>query len=341
MADDPPSSGNVNPDDHRYQSEAKVEDADTRAAREELRHSHISDNGNSGPQAPGSGPSSTDNQNEQGEDDEMKLRSGREYDIPAPVSARRNETPDLAPPENLSRDDNGERKVSSPKKKRAHDEVEAHRDSEGHASNGTDSDGWVMVDEGGANKGRSEPQKKRARDETSPPADIHQAPATVSQRAALGFMARMRVNLLPPDYFRYLQARILGQGQPTTTDLPLQIRRFGLREAGHVLCLAFRRGWSHKECVRRWSHGRSITLRKLRRTTNHGSLDVDAAQPTKAQLRDQGRFGTIAICCHERRQTGNRRLRKWLWWWQPVLECARWGRDKDRQFRLARATAYH
>lgn len=180
MADDPPSSGNVNPDDHRYQSEAKVEDADTRAAREELRHSHISDNGNGGPQAPGSGLSSTGNQNEQGEDDEMKLRSGREYNIPAPASARRNETPDLAPPENLSRDDNGERKVSSPKKKRAHDEVEAHRDSEGHASNGTDSDGWVMVDEGGANKGRSEPQKKRARDETSPPADIHHAPATTT-----------------------------------------------------------------------------------------------------------------------------------------------------------------
>lgn len=229
MADDPPSSGNVNPDDQRYQPEAKVEDADTRAAREELRHSHISDSGNGDPQAPGSGHSSADKQNEQGQDDEMKLRSGREYNIPAPVSARRNETPDLAPPEHLSRDDNGERKVSSPKKKRAHDEVEAHRDSEGHASNGTDSDGWVMVDEGGTNKGRSEPQKKRARDETSPPADIHQAAATVSPRVVAGFMARMRVNFLSPDYFRCLQARFLRQGQPTTTDLPLQVRRFGLR----------------------------------------------------------------------------------------------------------------
>ncbi|KKY34655.1 putative dead deah box [Diaporthe ampelina] len=148
MADDPLSSSNVNPDDQRYQSEAKVEDADTRAAREELRHSHISDSGNGDPQASG------------------------------------NETPDLAPPENLSRDDNGERKVSSPKKKRAHDEVEAHRDSEGHASNGTDSDGWVIVDEGDTNKGRSEPQKKRARDATSPPADIHQAAATTSSDAS-------------------------------------------------------------------------------------------------------------------------------------------------------------
>lgn len=229
MADDPPSSGNVNPDDQRYQPEAKVEDADTRAAREELRHSHISDSGNGVPQAAGSVHSSTDKQIEQDQDDEMRLRSGREYNIPVPASARRNETPDLAPPESLSRDDNGERKVSSPKKKRAHDEVEAHRDSEGHASNGTDSDGWVMVDEGDTSKGRSEPQKKRARDETSPPADIHQAVATVSPRPVAGFMGRKRVNLLSPDYFRSLQARIVRQGQPTTTDLPLQIRRFGIR----------------------------------------------------------------------------------------------------------------
>lgn len=186
MADDPPSSGNVNLDDQRYQSEAKVEDADTRAAREELRHSHISDSGNGDPQAPGPGHSSTDKQKEEDQDDEMRLRSGREYNLPVPASARRNETPDLAPPENLSRDNNGERKVSSPKKKRAHDEVEAHRDSEGQASNGTDSDGWVMVDEGDANKGRSEPQKKRARDATSPPADIHQTTATVSTRPVAG-----------------------------------------------------------------------------------------------------------------------------------------------------------
>ncbi|KAG8157554.1 hypothetical protein KVR01_012596 [Diaporthe batatas] len=178
MADDPPSSNNVNPDDQRYHSEAKVEDADTRAAREELRHSHISDTGISEPQAPG--PNHND-QSDQSQDDEMRLRSGREFNIPpSATSARRHETPDLAPPEALSRDDAGERKVSSPKKKRAHDEVEAHKDSEGPASNGTDSDGWVMVDEGETIKGRSEPQKKRARDETSPPADIHQAPATTT-----------------------------------------------------------------------------------------------------------------------------------------------------------------
>lgn len=229
MADDPPSSGNVNADDPRYQSEAKVEDADTRAAREELRHSHISDSGNGDPQASVPGDSSTDKQNEQDQDDEMRLRSGREYNLPAPISARRNETPDLAPPEGLSRDNNGERKVSSPKKKRAHDEVEAHRDSEGHTSNGTDSDGWVMVDQGDTNKGRSEPQKKRARDETSPPADIHQAAATVSRWPVPGAMARMRVNLLPADHLRCLQARSIRQGQPTTTDLPLQVRRLGIR----------------------------------------------------------------------------------------------------------------
>lgn len=193
MADDPPSSGNVNPDDQRYHSEAKAEDADTRAAREELRHSHISDSGNGQPQAPGASHNDQHEQNQ--DDDEMRLRSGREFNIPPPTSARRNETPDLAPPETLSRDDAGERKVSSPKKKRAHDEVEAHKDSEGPASNGTDSDGWVMVDEGDANKGRSEPQKKRARDETSPPADIHQAPATVSLPPRVGYTAGIRVDI--------------------------------------------------------------------------------------------------------------------------------------------------
>jgi Ran-binding protein 3 len=192
MADDPPSSSYANTDDRRYRPEAKVEDADTRAAREELRHSHISDsNGNydKEPQAPGS------KQDEQDQDDEMRLRSGREFNIPAPASAPRNETPDLAPPETLSRDDAGDRKVSSPKKKRAHDEVEAHKDSDSQANNGNDSDGWVMVDEGDSTKGRSEPQKKRARDETSPPADIHQAPEIVSLRSDVGDRVGKRIDL--------------------------------------------------------------------------------------------------------------------------------------------------
>lgn len=183
MADDPPSSSNVNLDDQRFPSEAKVEDENTRATREGLRHSHISDNDSSTPQASGPNDSSTQRSDEQSEDDEMRLRSGREFEHPTPTAVRRKKTPDLAPPEILSRDIAGERKVSSPKKKRAHDEVEAHKDSEGHTSNGADSDGWVMVDEGDANKGRSEPQKKRARDETSPPADIHTAAATVSPRS--------------------------------------------------------------------------------------------------------------------------------------------------------------
>ncbi|KAJ0117992.1 DEAD/DEAH box helicase [Diaporthe amygdali] len=177
MADDPPSSSNVNLDDQR------LEDAETRATREELRHSHISDNGNSTTQAPLSILSNTRNQDGQGEDDDMKLRSGKEFNLPAPTSVQRKKTPDLSPPENLSRDNAGERKVSSPKKKRAHDEVETHKDSEGQGSNGTDSDGWVMVDEGDTNKSRSEPQKKRARDETSPPAELHQSIATTTSDA--------------------------------------------------------------------------------------------------------------------------------------------------------------
>lgn len=335
MADDPPSSSNVNPDDQR------LEDAETRATREELRHSHISDNGNSTTQAPLSILSNTRNQDGQGEDDDMKLRSGKEFNLPAPTSVQRKKTPDLSPPENLSRDNAGERKVSSPKKKRAHDEVETHKDSEGQGSNGTDSDGWVMVDEGDTNKSRSEPQKKRARDETSPPAELHQSIATVSLQSMVQCKAEMCVNLLPPDYFRCPQGRLLRQGQPTTTDLPLQIRRFWLRQASCFLFFAVRRDWSPEECFRRGVRSRAIAVRKLRRTSIHSSVDVNTTQPTEAQLWKQGCIRSIAFRCHEWRQTGNRRLRKWLWWREPLLKCAWWSRTKDWQFRFAWAASYY
>lgn len=191
MADDPPnqqppSSSNINnPDDHPINLEAKVEDAETRAAREELKHTVISDKQDS----------TTTARDEDG-DNEMKLQSGTDNGYEALGSGKK--TPDLTPPESLSRtDDASERKVSSPKKKRAHDEVDQQKEGDGAtrtSSSTAESDGWVMVD--GAEKDdkhRSEPQKKRARDETSPPADIHKATTPVGDHDQSAGCCEIRV----------------------------------------------------------------------------------------------------------------------------------------------------
>lgn len=167
MAGDPPnhqpppsSSTIVNPAERQVHLEAKVEDAETRAARQELKHTVISDKTD----AP-TGASSHQPQRPHREDEEMRLPSGATGDLP-PARAK---TPDA------SATAASEKKVSSPKKKRAHDEVDQNKDGDGHrTSSGAESEGWVMVDGGDKDaEHRSEPQKKRARDETSPPADIH------------------------------------------------------------------------------------------------------------------------------------------------------------------------
>lgn len=163
MAGDPPShqppssSTNANLAYHQVHLEAKAEDAETRAAREELKHTAISDKQQTSTGA-------VDYQSRQEKDEDMTLRSSATCDRPS-----RNKTPDPAPSAA------GEKKASSPKKKRAHDEVDQNKEGDGHrTSSGTESEGWVMVDDGDKDKEhRSEPQKKRARDETSPPADIH------------------------------------------------------------------------------------------------------------------------------------------------------------------------
>lgn len=173
MADDPPTqqpppTSTINttaPSDNQFQLEAKVEDAETRAAREELKHTVISDK----PTDPA---------------DDMQLRSGNAYNEAAETRAK---TPDLRPPE---ADDTSKKPSSPGKKKRAHDEVEPNGKEDGNTSttrtsSGADSDSWVVVDDAGTIGGdekrqhRSEPQKKRARDETSPPADIHKGTGAV------------------------------------------------------------------------------------------------------------------------------------------------------------------
>lgn len=183
MADDPPthpplSSANVNSNDQQVQLEAKVEDAETRAAREELKHTAISDK-----RDPSTGTDKQTTQTHHGgddEDEEMKPRSGLTYEYVS--GPPRKKTPDLAPIHTLSHADvAGEKKPASPKKKRAHDEVEQHKEGEGNrTSSGAESEGWVVIDAAENDKDhRSEPQKKRARDETSPPADIHKTTAVV------------------------------------------------------------------------------------------------------------------------------------------------------------------
>lgn len=158
------ANATANLDDHPVPIEAKVEDAETRAAREELKHTAISDSKNR--DIP-TGSTTHHDVN----DDDMKLRSGKQ-------------TLDLRSTELLIQGSGpGDQKVSSPKKKRAHDEVESSQNNDGHRiSSGTESSegGWVKVDDGAKEEThRSEPQKKRARDETSPPADIHNVPSAV------------------------------------------------------------------------------------------------------------------------------------------------------------------
>lgn len=173
MADHPPNqqpvasganaTATAHPDENPVRIEAKAEDAETRAAREELKHTAISD-----PKNKDNLTGSTQHHNDNKDD----LRSGTK-------------TPDMRPTELLIQGGlPGDKQVASPKKKRAHDEVESSKDNDGHRiSSGTDSSegGWVMVDDAAKDEThRSEPQKKRARDETSPPADIHKVP-TVGQ----------------------------------------------------------------------------------------------------------------------------------------------------------------
>lgn len=152
----PPSSTSANPADQQVHLEAKAEDAETRAAREELKHAAISDK-----QQPSQGPADHQTQRDNGDDISLRVDARHEH--------ARDRTPDVA---NSAA---GENKPSSPKKKRAHDEVDQNKETEGNrSSSGTESEGWVVVDGGDQDKEhRSEPQKKRARDETSPPADIH------------------------------------------------------------------------------------------------------------------------------------------------------------------------
>lgn len=219
---DSPTPSNVNHADKQLQFEAKAEDAETRAARQELRHSHISDN-----QA--NTTSAQPSVHEDEDDVEMKLRSGKDYEYQPPAPRPKKKNPDPSPPEAQpagGAGGAGESKVSSPKKKRAHDEVEENEDGEGRASNGAEPDDWVMVE--GADKAETkeaEPQKKRARDEKSPPADIHKTSAAVSSReeAAIGIRGSLTRYQNTPDASK---ANSVSEDQPQTSSSAFEASGF-------------------------------------------------------------------------------------------------------------------
>ncbi|KAI0095813.1 hypothetical protein GGR51DRAFT_63560 [Nemania sp. FL0031] len=125
-----------------------AEDPDTAATRKELRQTAISEKPDSFAMA----ATSTDNPSDP---------SG---DVPGTADAPGKATT----PELLPRDDAAREQISSPKKKRAHDEVEQSRD----APTGTNADGDVSpIGSNGSisldRSNRSEPEKKRPRDISS------------------------------------------------------------------------------------------------------------------------------------------------------------------------------
>lgn len=210
-------------DDNSVRIEAKAEDAETRAAREELKHTAISD------------PKTQDNLtgSTQTNDNKNDLRSGTK-------------TPDLRPTELLIQGGvPGDKQVASPKKKRAHDEVESSKDNDGHRiSSGTDSSegGWVMVDDSAKDEThRSEPQKKRARDETSPPADIHKVPTTVGQICRLLTALRMLTIIHLDDHIvKYFGRRLTQTRRQKGRDIGIRVRFFRLFQTRLLLSIAFR-----------------------------------------------------------------------------------------------------
>jgi Ran-binding protein 3 len=110
------------------EANAAKEDADTAAARKELKHTVISDTA-------------------------QPWSQGSVKDAPA-----RPDTPESDPPD--AQNESLKDQVSSPKKKRAHDQVE-----DDHDQDQTDAKSDVSTDSAKHRAARAEPEKKRPRDE--------------------------------------------------------------------------------------------------------------------------------------------------------------------------------
>lgn len=309
MADLPPNQQPVasganptaaaHPDEHPVRIEAKAEDAETRAAREELKHTAISDSNNKD-NLTGS------TQHQQPHDDNKDaLRSGTK-------------TPDLRPTELLIQGGvSGDKQVASPKKKRAHDEVESSRDNDGHRiSSGTDSSegGWVMVDDAAKDEiHRSEPQKKRARDETSPPADIHKAPTTVGQNLhPLTALRMLTIKCLGHHLVKYFCSRPTQQGCQKGRDICIRVRFFRLLQACLVLSITIRFSRSQKECLWRWCAKLAVSIRIPRHSQQDTSSTAKSTQ-AHSYLWQQRRVGTISLCNYEWLDILCLWRRRWFW----------------------------
>jgi hypothetical protein len=136
MADDPQRG-----DSEPVTTNPAKEDAETTAARRELKQTSISDGGDKPAQA------------------------SRDSSEPSEDEAEQTKTPD-SKTKDASHDDLKEQ-ISSPKKKRAHDQLDEHKDD---AADGPAVDLSAGKANGSATLSRidrSEPQKKRARDENS------------------------------------------------------------------------------------------------------------------------------------------------------------------------------
>ena len=144
MADDPHNISDIS--DHAEPAAAAKEDAQTTAARRELKQTSISEKAGRDPV-------------QLSQDD----KSASEDDIPSENAAARRR---LTPPITLAaaNDDSLKEQISSPKKKRAHDELDENRDvSEGPLEGGTpDKAAGTAAIQSRTN--RSEPEKKRPRD---------------------------------------------------------------------------------------------------------------------------------------------------------------------------------
>ena len=140
MADDPHNMSDIS--DHVEPAAAK-EDAETTAARRELKHTTISEKAGQNPV-------------------QLSQDDKSDDDAPKENATGWGATPDLSL--NPSKNEALKEQISSPKKKRAHDELDENKDvAEAPLEAGT-SDKSASTNAAESRTQRSEPEKKRPRD---------------------------------------------------------------------------------------------------------------------------------------------------------------------------------
>ena len=136
MADDPHNTSNIS--DEQVEADTK-EDAETAAAREELKQTVISER--------------TAKAADEATDDMVTTRSGKAYGGDKAPDESRAKTPERDVSDNQN--DLLKDQVSSPKKKRAHDQLDEPKD---------DAQAKIAGEDEARRTDRSEPEKKRPRD---------------------------------------------------------------------------------------------------------------------------------------------------------------------------------